>query len=63
MHNGTTLHTDPLMRVGPGVYETAVMLSGEGEVRWNIYKAVKRTNPNHIKLTQFGEIIKVVKNS
>lgn len=39
-HNGKTLQTDPLMRVGPGVYETAVMLGGEGNVRWKLSKHV-----------------------
>lgn len=55
-HGGKTLQTDPLMRVGPGVYETAVMLGGDGEVRWRV-KPSSRNNIRDMKeipLNQYG---------
>lgn len=58
-HNGKTLQTDPLMRVGPGVYETAVMLGGEGEVRWRLKQSSRNvlSDMKHITLNKFGGIV------
>lgn len=61
-HNGKTLQTDPLMRVGPGVYETAVMLGGEGNMQWKFKNDVLETDLKSIISTPFGGIINVVKN-
>ncbi len=54
--NGKTLNTDPLMLVGPGVYETAVMLGGDGNVRWRLIHPDSNSflENYHFTLTKFG---------
>lgn len=56
-HKGKTMQTDPLMRVGPGVYETALMLGGDGNVRWWLSENGTNQRSSSLNLKPYGKTV------